>query len=558
MQVIGIDVGGTNTDATLIGPDWNAAGIVKTSTEHDNILASTKLAFNEILKYLEDDVPVQLHLSTTLSTNAIIEGKGEPVAVVAIPGPGVNPAAFGFDFPIYPVQGYVDHRGRVVEDVDPEEVLTAARNARANGARALAVVGKFSQRNNRLELAAADAIRQAGLGFDQITLGHQLSGRLNFPRRIVSAFLNASVAGIQKEFAAMIAELMTVNPMITGVRILKADGGTMGLAESCVRPIETILSGPAASIMAARALSQHTDENIVVVDIGGTTTDIAVIVGGEALYQRNGAVIGRYQTLVPALHTVSIGLGGDSEIHMHDGRISLGPKRAGRAAALGGDHLTPTDAAVGLGLADLGSRVRAVEALKQKANGQFSSWEGLARAIVDAFAFQLAQAIQEVYLRLENVPVYTVSEILAPPDIRPKALVGLGAPADVFIPQVANKLGLPWEVLPYHAGANGIGAAAARPTVATTLYVDTEEELMIIPELGVREQLRRGLLFDQNQARQTAIERTKAYAQKLGLSNCGQVQIVEEEAFNVVRGFHTVGRIFSIRAQIRPGVQRVR
>lgn len=188
MQVIGIDVGGTNTDATLIGPDWNAAGIVKTPTEHDNILASTKLAFNEILKYLEDDVPVQLHLSTTLSTNAIIEGKGEPVAVVAIPGPGVNPAAFGFDFPIYPVQGYVDHRGRVVEDVDPEEVLTAARNARANGARALAVVGKFSQRNNRLELAAADAIRQAGLGFDQITLGHQLSGRLNFPRRIVSAF----------------------------------------------------------------------------------------------------------------------------------------------------------------------------------------------------------------------------------------------------------------------------------------------------------------------------------------------------------------------------------
>ena len=115
MQVIGIDVGGTNTDATLIGPDWNAAGIVKTPTEHDNILASTKLAFNEILKYLEDDVPVQLHLSTTLSTNAIIEGKGEPVAVVAIPGPGVNPAAFGFDFPIYPVQGYVDHRGRVVE-----------------------------------------------------------------------------------------------------------------------------------------------------------------------------------------------------------------------------------------------------------------------------------------------------------------------------------------------------------------------------------------------------------------------------------------------------------
>ena len=355
----------------------------------------------------------------------------------------------------------------------------------------------------------------------------------------------------------MIAELMTVNPMITGVRILKADGGTMGLAESCVRPIETILSGPAASIMAARALSQHTDENIVVVDIGGTTTDIAVIVGGEALYQRNGAVIGRYQTLVPALHTVSIGLGGDSEIHMHDGRISLGPKRAGRAAALGGDHLTPTDAAVGLGLADLGSRVRAVEALKQKANGQFSSWEGLARAIVDAFAFQLAQAIQEVYLRLENVPVYTVSEILPPPDIRPKAR-RIGCSSGCVYTAGGQQAWLTMGSAALSCWCKQDWSCSSTATVATTLYVDTEEELMIIPELGVREQLRRGLLFDQNQARQTAIERTKAYAQKLGLSNCGQVQIVEEEAFNVVRGFHTVGRIFSIRAQIRPGVQRVR
>lgn len=533
-------------------------GIAKTPTDHGNILASTKSALEEVLAYHKDNAFVQLHLSTTLTTNAIVEGRGEPAAVVAIPGPGMNLAAFDFDFPVYLVQGYVDHRGRVVADICSEEVLNAAKKARADGAQALAIVGKFSQRNNSLELAAKKLIVEAGLGFSQITLGHQLSGRLNFPRRIMSAYLNASVAGIQKEFAAMIGQLKADNPILTDVRILKADGGTMGLAESCARPVETILSGPAASIMAAQALSQYTDENIVVVDIGGTTTDIAAIVGGETLYQRNGAVIGSYQTLVPALYTVSIGLGGDSVVHINDGQIRLGPQRAGKAAALGGTKLTPTDAAVALGLAELGECSKAIEALKQRAHGKFDTWEGLAKAIVDVFAFQLSAAIDEVYQRLENVPVYTVSEILAPPDIRPKAIVGLGAPARVFIPLAAEQLDLPWEVLPYHASSNGIGAAAARPTVALTLHIDTEQELMVIPELGVRTNINRGLLFDQKQARQIAVEQTAAYAQKLGLTDYGLIQIVEEETFNLVREFYTVGRIFNLRAQIRPGVQRVR
>ena len=97
--------------------------------------------------------------------------------------------------------------------------------------------------------------------FSQITLGHQLSVRNGFPRRIMTAYLNARVAGIQQEFAAVIERLMSENPIIAGVRILKADGGTMGLAESCVRPIETILSGPAASLTASLALSRRTEAN---------------------------------------------------------------------------------------------------------------------------------------------------------------------------------------------------------------------------------------------------------------------------------------------------------
>lgn len=557
LRIVGIDVGGTNTDATLISEDKRVLGMAKAATDHGDILAGTKAVLREILTYNEDNKAVSLHLSTTLSTNAIVEGRGEPTAVLTIPGPGINVTHLGFDFPIYSLTGYIDHRGRQVRDINKNKVIEVANQIKDNGTQSLAIVGKFSQRNNILEENVKDIIEKAGLQFRQITLGHQLSGKLNFPRRLISAYLNSSVANMQENFVNMVQKLMAANPIISQARILKADGGTMSLADSCIRPIETILSGPAASLMAAHALSRYTNDNIVVVDIGGTTTDIAVIVGGEALYQQNGAIINSYRTLVPALLTHSIGLGGDSEIHINNKGIFLGPKRAGKAIALGGLKLTPTDAAVALNLVELGDRQKAVDALQKISQTHYSCWERLAQAVMNSFTDQLSKAINEFYRKLENVPVYTVSEILAPPDIRPKAVVGLGAPAKVFIPLVAKKLGLPWEVLPYHAGANGIGAAASRPTVAISLYIDTEHELLVIPELGYREHIRRGILFDGKQARKVAFEQISKYAAKIGLQDYDDIQIVEEEAFNVVRGFHTVGHIFNIRVQIRPGVHQV-
>ena len=557
MRIIGIDVGGTNTDATLLSEDEQVLAMAKVPTNHHDIFASTKTALEEILQVHQGSQPVKLQLSTTLSTNAIVEGTGQATAVLAIPGPGLNLQDFGFDFPLYTLQGYIDHRGRIIQEVDEQEVISVAKQALAEGAEALAIVGKFSQRNSRLEKRVKEIIEQAALPFEQLTLGHQLSGRLNFPRRIVTAYFNARVTKVQTDFAKMIEELQAKYPLIAQVQILKADGGTMSLAESCQRPVETILSGPAASIMAAQALSSYQNTNQVVVDIGGTTTDIAIIVGGESLQQRNGAEIGGWKTLVPGLLTYSLGLGGDSEIHLSEHGLKLGPRRAGTPVALGGNAVTPTDAAVALGLTSVGQRNLAIAGLSKLTNSKYNTWQKLAEAIVDAFVNQLCTGIKEVYQSLENVPVYTVSEILAPPDIRPRVLVGLGAPASVFIPLVGKKLALPYEVLPYHAGANGIGAAASRVTVSITLHADTERELLVIPELGLEQTIRRNLLFDLKQAREIAVEQLTNYAKQLGIEDYGEVQIAEEEVFNMVRGFHTVGRIFHLRAQIRPKVYPV-
>lgn len=158
MQIIGIDVGGTNTDAALISEDRHVLKMVKTPTDHDNILASTESVLQEILAHNKDNQRVRLHLSTTLSTNAIIEGKGEPTAVLAIPGPGIDLNTLNFDFPIYMLKGYIDHRGRQVKGIYRQQVIEVAKKARADGAKSLAIVGKFSQRNNQLETAVQELV----------------------------------------------------------------------------------------------------------------------------------------------------------------------------------------------------------------------------------------------------------------------------------------------------------------------------------------------------------------------------------------------------------------
>ncbi|MGI5846379.1 MAG: hydantoinase/oxoprolinase family protein, partial [Alphaproteobacteria bacterium] len=134
---------------------------------------------------------------------------------------------------------------------------------------------------------------------------------------------------------------------------------------------------------------------------------------------------------------------------------------------------------------------------------------------------------------------------------------GLGAPARVFIPPVAERLGLKCQVLPYYESANAIGAAASRPTAAITLHADTALGVMTVPEADYVGRIERPVLFGIKQARDEAMAWATKFGKKLGLDEAENIQIVEEESFNMVRGFHTVGHTFMIRAQVRPGVTRV-
>mgnify|MGYP000879911236 CR=1 FL=1 len=553
MYIIGIDVGGTNTDAALLYGD-EVRALVKIPTNHQDLFSSTTQALEQILEHYQGEEPLRLHLSTTLSTNAIVEGRGTPTIAVVVPGPGVNLCSLEFPFPIIELDGYIDHRGREVSPLNMDQIDHLRESLSAERGFALAVVGKFSQRNPSQEQKLGSELAKWHQGV--ISLGHRLSGRANFPRRIVTTYLNASVAHNQQDFVEVLHTV--ARGSIGEMLVLKADGGTMTLDDSVQRTIETILSGPAASIMGAQALTQCQEKNFLVVDIGGTTTDLAAVVDGEVLFERDGATISGYKTLVPAVLARSIGLGGSSEL-VHRGQdIAVGPKRAGTPVCLGGERLTPTDAAVALGLAQVGSKEAAIRVFSEWGRELGLKWNVLAKQVLAAFTTRLTEAVDSFYHELETIPLYTVHEVVHPPELRPGAVVGLGAPAPVFIPELAKALDLPWEVLPFCSGANAIGAAAAQATVGITLQADTELGIVTIPEMGYRGEIHRTLFFDLDKARQLAEEKTREYAKSLGYAADSELYIVEEESFQMVRGFRTVGQIHMVRTQLRPQVRRIK
>ena len=565
-KVIGIDVGGTFTNAVAI-VDGEVVAEAKAETTAGNLLDCILPALDEVVaqggagKELSWD---RIVLSTTLSTNAIVTGRFPATGVIAMPGPGVCVEELGYGSLLVSVPGYVDHRGREVAHLDEKAIRRAATDLAGAGARALAVVGKFSVRNPDPEKQAARIAVEAVPEFAPATHGHELSGLLNFPRRVATARLNAGVAAGQRRFVAEARAALEERGLQAPLFILKADGGTMPLAESVEMPVQTILSGPAASLLGAVALidgmsADWTGKTWVFIDVGGTTTDIAVAAGKDPLFEPRGAMIGGHRTLVRAFYTHSAAIGGDSRVSVRgDGAFVIGPERLGPAAGWGGPEPTPTDACLVLGLmdGDAVAKRRAAESLGPLAERAGMDVPEVAARIVNSWAEAVAGAIRATLARLENRPVYTVSELLAPRSWRADVLIGIGGPAEVITPRAARLLGCRPIVPEHFHAANAIGAALARPTATATVHVDTAESFYAVAEAGVRERIARPLLFTVEKAENLAQEWARRIAEPLDGPH-GQdwpVEITEATSFNVVRGFHATGKIMDVRAQVKPGL----
>ncbi len=376
-MIVGLDVGGTHTDVVVIQGNEILCK-VKVLTDEEDLLKTVCFGVIQAIQGLEVQSIERVVVSTTLATNAIVQDKIEPVGVLVASGPGINPWAYVIGEHYYPVSGAVDHRGIELASINDVEVLEIGKELSYKNIPNLALVSKFSIRNPGLEFKMRDLLAD---NFQSVTLGHKLSGHLNFGRRITTAYLNAAVTQISRKFYNAAKGCMEKEGIRVPLEILKADGGTMAQEVTEQYAVETILSGPAASVMGTLTFADQTKEEVVL-DIGGTTTDIAILVDGVPLLKPLGIRMGGFNTLVRGLRTFSLGVGGDSWVRLEGGELKVGPERKGRALAYGGPEPTPTDALIALGLAQGGQKRRAIEGIGRLAERMGESLEETAEQVV--------------------------------------------------------------------------------------------------------------------------------------------------------------------------------
>lgn len=556
-MIIGLDVGGTNIDGVVV-EKGKIIKTIKKPTNRDNLFNSIWTALKELLSGYDNTKIERINLSTTVSTNAIVENKLSPVGMIIQPGPGLpyDFLACG-DGNVF-ISGYIDHRGEIIKDFNLLEIKNAIKLFKEKNIKAYAVVTKFSIRNPSIEMKIKE-ILENDIPNSFITMGHTISGKLNFPRRVYTSYLNSAVHSIFDEFLNNIKKSLEKEGINASVFILKADGGTMNMSTAEKKPVETILSGPAASLMGINAMLP-TDKDAILLDIGGTTTDIFFLADGVPLFEPWGIRIGKYKTLVRAIYSVSIGLGGDSSICVRNGRIKIGPQREGVPYAFGGPKPTPTDAMITLELIDENAfRLthenvkKAYEAMTLLGKELNLSAKDMAKLILSTMGDIIKNKVDELLHEINSRPVYTVKELLYGKRIKPKLINIIGGPSKVLAPVLEEKFDLPCYYPKNYSVANAIGAALARPTTEITMFVDTSKKTLFVPELGLYEKISGNYTLDK--AKEKALELVKKSALSLGASiEEIEAEIVEESSFNMVRGFYTIGKNMRIKAQVKPGL----
>jgi N-methylhydantoinase A/oxoprolinase/acetone carboxylase beta subunit len=548
LLIIGIDVGGTHTDAVLL-KDRRLFKKVKIETRPDDLVSSLLEAADDLLAEEDGNEIERVTVSTTLATNAIVQKKTDRVAMAVSTGPGLGASQLpGFDN-LYFLSGYINHRGMEVARLQPGELEEIRDDITRKGIRLAGVVGKFSSRNPLHEIQIADLLKEK---VDHVSLGHRMSGNLNFPRRMATAYLNAAVWPLHRHFVHDVQQFIAERGIKAPVYILKADGGTFSLAASEFSPCQTILSGPAASVMGTLHVLAP-DEDAVVLDIGSTTTDIALFARGVPLLEPLGVTLGGYRTLIRGLRTRSIGIGGDSAVTLSDNGLAIGPDRKGPAAAMGGPAPTPTDAMIVSGRLAIGRREGAVQALHSLAEPLGKTVTEVAEAIFNLTCNSIAQAVRDTIEEVNRRPVYTIHELLEGKTLSPRAIYVVGGPAGIMASPIAERLSFVPHVPGYAEVANAVGAALARTTAEVTLLADTERGILTFGEEGLTMTISSD--FTREEAMALAREKLRERALDIGADPVGlAVEITEDQVFPMVRDFYTTGKNIRVKAQIKPGL----
>ena len=331
--LLGVDTGGTYTDAVLLRDEDAVIASAKSLTTRQDLAIGVGNAVRAVLAEADID-PSEIalaSLSTTLATNALVEGQGGRVALVYIGFRERDLEAHGLaealkGDPSIVLAGGHNHAGAEAAPLDEKGLITFLETHKAEVS-GFAVASQFATRNPAHELRAAELV--AEITGRPVSASHQLSAKLNGPKRAMTAVLNARLIGMIDRLIGRAEETLVELGIGAPLMVVRGDGALISSAQARERPIETILSGPAASIVGARWLTGA--DQALVSDIGGTTTDVALLKGGRPKIDPAGARVGPYRTMVEAVAMRTTGLGGDSEAHFISeglrGGVMLGPKR---------------------------------------------------------------------------------------------------------------------------------------------------------------------------------------------------------------------------------------
>ena len=566
-MLLGLDVGGTFTDAVIID-GHRVVATAKRRTTKDNLMNGIGEALDAVLEGYDTSNIEQVTLSTTVVTNTIVEEKEQVVDLYVVTGPGRNVDDI---FPVKPIylQGYTDHRGIVVEHTPADAVRGIANMVQARSGTDLAAVSaKFGVRNPQEELSITEELKNT---YHVISNGSLLSGSLNFPRRTISAYFNSAVTPVFTVFKKNVEDALSARNIVAPLHILKADGGSLPIEHMVSRPVETAFTGPAATVLGLSALGVIGNQHTVALDIGGTTTDISLWKHGRPLMTKNGVSIREYPSAVRSFAVTSVGIGGESVVRFKNGNLTVGPERVGPSVALGGVEPTLGDALIVLGHANYGdfnlaSRVLqdladAIQAALQSNNINTSNNQlTLIKTASDVAKLILQNALETIQRGVDEVitvenkrPIYVVADIVNPDIFVPEHIVVVGGTAPSLGVSIGEYMDLPITIPENAAVANAIGAALALSTIELTVHVDTKRRLLVIPELGIKQQ--NCTLKRAEQVVERAKEALSEEALRLGLDTAQEIEVISIEDFPVVEGWQSMERLITVKVQLAAGVK---
>ena len=566
-MLLGLDVGGTFTDAVIID-GHRVVATAKRRTTKDNLMNGIGEALDAVLEGYDTSNIEQVTLSTTVVTNTIVEEKEQVVDLYVVTGPGRNVDDI---FPVKPIylQGYTDHRGIVVERTPADAVHGIVNMVQTRSGNDLAAVSaKFGVRNPQEELSITEELKNT---YHTISNGSLLSGSLNFPRRTISAYFNSAVTPVFTVFKKNVEVALSARNILAPLHILKADGGSLPMEHMVSRPVETAFTGPAATVLGLSALGVIGNKHTVALDIGGTTTDISLWKHGKPLMTKSGVSIREYPSAVRSFAATSVGIGGESVVRFKNGNLTVGPERVGPSVALGGVEPTLGDALIVLGHATYGDFNLATQALQDMADAiqatllddnvnisnkrlaHIKTASDVARLILQNALETIQRGVDAVVTVENKRPIYVVADIVNPDIFVPENIVVVGGTAPSLGASIGEYMDLPVTIPENAAVANAIGAALALSTIELTVHVDTKRRLLVIPELGIKQQ--NCTLKREEQVVERAKEALSEEALRLGLDTAQEIEIISIEDFPVVEGWQSMERLITVKVQLAAGVK---